>query len=116
MVGQRISQLRRSRNMTQRELAAALKVSPSAVGMYEQGRRQPSAELVVRICQVFSVSTQWLLTGRPYTTADFREDLKMLLACPPEDGAPPQGETDLRALLESLSREEPDRKAPAGAG
>ncbi len=80
MVGMRIAQLRRSQNMTQRQLAKALGVSTSAVGMYEQGRRQPSAELVVAICRIFSVSTQWLLTGRPYTTADLRADLKMLLS------------------------------------
>lgn len=84
MVGMRISQLRRERNMTQRELARRLNVSPSAVGMYEQGRRQPSADLIVAICQTFAVSTQWLLTGRPYTGRDFQEDLKMLLQHPKE--------------------------------
>lgn len=82
MVGMRIAQLRREKNMTQRDLALALNVSPSAIGMYEQGRRQPSADLIVEICQTFSVSTQWLLTGRPYTGKDFQEDLKMLLQSP----------------------------------
>lgn len=106
MVGQRISQLRRSRNMTQRQLAKALSVSPSAIGMYEQGRRQPSAELIVAISEEFSVSTQWLLTGRPYTTKDLREDLKMLLSFPPADIPPSQDPSCLRALLESLAAAE----------
>lgn len=106
MMGRRIALLRRSRGMTQRQLAKALGLSPSAIGMYEQERRQPSAEQVVAICQVFSVSTQWLLTGKPYTTADFRADLRLLLSLPPEapDRDPP--ETDLRALLESLGTPE----------
>lgn len=103
MVGQRIAQLRRSQNMTQRQLAKALSVSPSAIGMYEQGRRQPSAELIVAISEVFSVSTQWLLTGRPYTKEDLREDLRMLLAFPPADSPPAQDRGELRALLESLA-------------
>lgn len=101
MVGLRISQLRKNRNMTQRDLARALNVSPSAIGMYEQGRRQPSADLIVAICREFSVSTQWLLTGEPYSTRDFREDLRMLLCMPAEDGLP---ETE-RASLERLLRQ-----------
>ena len=78
MVGRRISLLRRSRHMTQRQLAKVLKVSPSAVGMYEQERRQPSMELIVSICEAFSVSTQWLLTGRPYTPEQHLGDLKVI--------------------------------------
>lgn len=78
MVGNRIAQLRRSRNMTQRQLAKVLRVSPSAIGMYEQDRRQPSMELIVAICQEFSVSTQWLLTGRPYTPESLTGDMKIM--------------------------------------
>ncbi len=78
MVGQRISQLRRSRHMTQRQLAKALSVSPSAIGMYEQERRQPSMDIIVAISEKFSVSTQWLLTGQPYTSEGLLEELKVL--------------------------------------
>lgn len=102
MVGMRISQLRRENNMTQRDLARALNVSPSAIGMYEQGRRQPSADLIVAICQEFSVSTQWLLTGRPYTGKDFQEDLKMLLLCPKEGTEPVVDLSVVEVLLRQL--------------
>lgn len=83
-VGQRIKFLRTREQLTQRQLAKKLSLSPSAVGMYEQDRRQPSGELIVAISQVFSVSTQWLLTGQPYTRLDFQSDLGMLLAATPE--------------------------------
>lgn len=83
-VGQRIKFLRTREHMTQRQLAKKLSLSPSAVGMYEQDRRQPSGELIVAISGVFSVSTQWLLTGQPYTRLDFQSDLGMLLAATPE--------------------------------
>ena len=83
-VGQRIKFLRTRDQMTQRQLAKKLSLSPSAVGMYEQDRRQPSGELIVAISGVFSVSTQWLLTGQPYTRLDFQSDLGMLLAATPE--------------------------------
>lgn len=102
MVGMRIAQLRRTRGMTQRQLARALSVSPSAIGMYEQGRRQPSAELIVAICREFSVSTQWLLTGQPYSARDFQEDLRMLLSIPAEEQVPEIGRESLTMLLEKM--------------
>jgi transcriptional regulator with XRE-family HTH domain len=65
MLGPRIAALRRSKNISQGELAKRLQVSPSAVGMYEQGRREPSAELLVRLARVLEVSVDYLLTGQP---------------------------------------------------
>ena len=45
MLGARIAALRRGANLSQGELAQRLQVSPSAIGMYEQGRREPSGEI-----------------------------------------------------------------------
>ena len=63
MLGARIAALRRSRGMSQSQLAQELGVSPSAIGMYEQGRREPSAATVVALSNLFQVSTDYLLTG-----------------------------------------------------
>lgn len=65
MLGARIAALRRRKNISQGELARRLQVSPSAVGMYEQGRREPSAELLVRLSRELGVSVDYLLTGKP---------------------------------------------------
>ena len=70
MVGLRIAALRKQAGMSQRELARRLSVSPSAVGMYEQGRREPSGEKLVAMAEIFSVSTDYLLTGQPAEPAD----------------------------------------------
>lgn len=64
MLGTRIAALRRQAGLSQRQLATALAVSPSAVGMYEQGRREPSADRLVALSQLFHVSTDYLLTGQ----------------------------------------------------
>ncbi len=64
MLGARIALLRRQAGLSQRALAAALKISPSAVGMYEQERRVPSTTLLVEMARLFGVSTDFLLTGR----------------------------------------------------
>ncbi len=63
MLGHRIAALRRDAGMSQAELARQIQVSPSAIGMYEQGRREPAAETLVAIARLFGVSTDYLLTG-----------------------------------------------------
>jgi len=68
MLGARIALLRRNCAMSQKELSKALGISASAVGMYEQGRREPSAELLIKMAELFSVSTDFLLTGESRRT------------------------------------------------
>ena len=51
--------------MSQSRLAQLLQVSPGAVGMYEQGRREPSAEILVELARIFHVSVDYILTGVP---------------------------------------------------
>lgn len=65
MLGARIAALRREAGLSQAELAKRLQISPSAMGMYEQGRREPSMETLVAIAREFGVSTDYLLTGSP---------------------------------------------------
>ena len=65
MLGARITALRKTAGWNQAELAQRLQISSSAVGMYEQGRREPSADMLVRIARVFNVSVDYLLTGAP---------------------------------------------------
>ncbi len=64
MLGARIAALRRKAGWSQAELARRLRVSASAVGMYEQGRREPGVDTLVALAQEFGVSVDYLLTGR----------------------------------------------------
>lgn len=65
MLGARIATLRRASGWSQGELAQKLQVSASAVGMYEQGRREPAAALLVEMSRLFGVTVDYLLTGAP---------------------------------------------------
>jgi transcriptional regulator with XRE-family HTH domain len=67
MLGARIAVLRRAKGWNQSDLAKQLGVSSSAVGMYEQGRRQPAADVLVKLAEIFEVTTDFLLTGRAQT-------------------------------------------------
>ena len=63
MLGIRIAVLRIEKGLSQAELARRLCISASAVGMYEQGRRMTSLDLVVRLAREFGVTTDYLLIG-----------------------------------------------------
>ena len=56
-----IKLLRRARKMTQAELARRVGVTNATVSAYEVGSRMPSFEVLVRLAQVFHVSTDNLL-------------------------------------------------------
>ncbi len=60
-VGNMIRQLRKNADWTQADLAEKLGISASAVGMYEQGRRQPDSGMILKICTVFGISADYLL-------------------------------------------------------
>ena len=78
MLGARIAALRREAGWSQAELAARLRVSPSAMGMYEQGRREPPVELLVALSRELGVTTDFLLTGQPTTPPDTDTLISML--------------------------------------
>lgn len=65
MLGARLAALRRQKGWSQGQLAEKLNISPSAMGMYEQGRREPSVQLLAALAEVFGVSMEYLATGCP---------------------------------------------------
>ena len=75
MLGARIAALRRKAGWNQGELARLLGVSPSAIGMYEQGRREPSTDLLVALARTFNVTVDYLLTGHP-APEEYQTDLR----------------------------------------
>lgn len=78
MMGTRIAALRRSAGMSQAELARRLNVSTSTIGMYEQGRREPSADRLVALAGLFGVTTDYLLTGANGPAPDTGEVARIL--------------------------------------
>lgn len=78
MLGTRIAALRRQANMSQSELAQRLQVSPSAIGMYEQGRREPSVDTLIALARCFRVSLDYLMTGQVSDTE--QQQIHALLA------------------------------------
>ena len=61
MLNQQIRKLRQARGMSQVELAKRLGVTKQSVSNWENDNIQPSVEMVVKLAEVFSVSTDYLL-------------------------------------------------------
>lgn len=64
--GKRLRYLRKQhKHLTQEELSKILNISPSSIGMYERGEREPSYKLLVEIANFFKVSVDYLLDHNP---------------------------------------------------
>lgn len=61
MIKDKIKKLRLDMKLTQRELAEKINVSPNTITNYESGYRTPEFETLVKMADIFDVSTDYLL-------------------------------------------------------
>ena len=59
--GYRLRELRKNAGLQQSEFGSYFELSPSAIGSYERGEREPSIELIVKFADYFNVSLDYLL-------------------------------------------------------
>lgn len=109
-----LKQLRKAKGLTQDELAKILKVSRSAIGMYENGSREPDYETLEIIADFFNVDIDYLL-GRTnkttilpenYLTSKDDRDISAILANTEEllqqDGLMFDGEPASQESIDSI--------------
>lgn len=58
---QKLKYLRLDKGLTQAEVSKELGLSRNAIANYEMGIREPSLEILVKICTLFNVSSDYLL-------------------------------------------------------
>lgn len=58
---EKIKLLRKQNNLTLKELAEKIGVAESTVSLYENGKREPSLDILKKIAKIFNVSTDYLL-------------------------------------------------------
>jgi len=73
-IGARLRDLREERGWTQRELDSRLGILQSKLSKYESGTHQPSLRTLVRMANLFGVSTDYLLTGSGTPVPPLRDD------------------------------------------
>lgn len=59
--GENLKKLRKSRNLTQKELGAMIGLSKAVVSKYETSMGYPTFDVLIRIAQYFGVTTDYLL-------------------------------------------------------
>lgn len=62
-IGSRIRMLRLSHNWSQAELARRIGVNKSVIGFYELGERFPTYDVLIRLCKLFAVTSDYLIMG-----------------------------------------------------
>ena len=62
--GERIRQLRMSREMTQEQLAIKLNIGDRYLRKIEMGEKGPSIDILVEISALFKVSLDYIIMGR----------------------------------------------------
>ena len=60
-----LQDLREDRDISRKDLALALNISVSTLGMYEQGRREPNIDMLIKMADYFDVSIDFLV-GRSF--------------------------------------------------
>ncbi len=60
-LGSRLKTLRLQHNMTQKEVADRIGISPAMIGAYENSSRCPSYETLIKLARFFQVTTDYLL-------------------------------------------------------
>lgn len=86
MIGERLRRSRINLGLSQKDLAEKLKITSSAISMYESGRRLPSLEMFIKLIEVLNVSADEILGYSAYVTTHntnysvllAKEDLKII--------------------------------------
>lgn len=64
MVG--LKKIRKKHKWSQQKIAMDLNISRESLSYYENGRREPSLSLLVKMSEYFNVSINYLITGEEF--------------------------------------------------
>lgn len=60
-MGDKLKSLRIEKKLTQKQIAERVGLAISAISSYESGTRYPSYDVLIKLAQIFHVSTDYLL-------------------------------------------------------
>ena len=59
-------EIRKKKNLNQQKVALDLNISREALSHYENGKREPSLNMLVIMSKYFNVSIDYLITGKEF--------------------------------------------------
>jgi transcriptional regulator with XRE-family HTH domain len=100
--GQRLSQIRRSRGMTQGELGDSAGVSNRVIAYYEADGAQPPGAMLVDLARALRVSTDQLLGLKPAKEKTSPRTARLLKRLQKIEALPPADQRTVLKILDSL--------------
>lgn len=105
-----LKQLRKSRKLNQATLAEALGMSQATITSWENGKRIPDIEMLVKLADYFGVTTDYLLGRTPMEIEVIHDDppplppeqIEMVFST--EENAPSADELE-RRIIEIMAKE-----------
>ncbi len=61
-----LKEVRKLRKLNQQKIAFELNISREALSHYENGKREPSLALLIKMSDYFNVSIHYLITGEEF--------------------------------------------------
>ena len=61
-----LKEIRKSKRLNQLKVANDLNISRESISYYENGQREPSLDLLVKMSEYFNVSINYLITGKEF--------------------------------------------------
>lgn len=72
-IGKFIAESRKSRNLTQKQLADALSISDKTISKWECGKGLPEASLMLPLCEALDITVNDLLSGEKVFPTDYQK-------------------------------------------
>lgn len=112
-----LRELRKSRDLSQGDLAKALSVHHTAVSQWETGRTMPDIDTITQVARYFNVSTDYLLgrdddpnpSAPPPATKDI-DDIRFALFGDVAEEITDEDMEDVRLVVELIKRRKQDKK------
>ena len=61
-----LKEIRKRKRLNQLKVATDLNISRESISYYENGKREPSLDLLVKMSEYFNVSINYLITGKEF--------------------------------------------------
>src|SRR5258708_5787565 len=100
--GERLSQIRKSRGLTQAELGKAVGVSNRVIAYYEQDGAQPPGAMLVDMAKALRVSTDQILGLKPAREKTSPRTARLLKRLQKIEDLPPVDQRTVLKILDSL--------------
>lgn len=78
-IGKFISERRKSKKLTQEQLAEKLNISDRAISKWERGICLPDASIMIKLCKILDINVNELLSGEMLNEKEYNEKAEELL-------------------------------------